>query len=171
MERSEAVVYGLGGFVQRRLAAVQERKNQIWDLKDEKDAVRKKMARAGIMQRALIRLSYGDWLTDYETDQIRALRGKEAELLEMMTEVVSLGRVDRVEKEIRETIARCFAYLNSYFRATDMVGRRLAQETIGLASEAIEALAILDAPAAEELSEKLDQMVQAQALWYGPAIV
>ena len=100
-------------------------------------------------------ISYGDWLTDYETEQIAEQDMSIERLTGVMTEVVTLGRVDHAEAELLSMIAICIGNLKSDLRATDSIGQKSAIATVEIVDEAIKALKIIDQVAAAEHEEFL----------------
>lgn len=134
-------------------------------------AARKNIARESISKNKLLRviqtISYGDWLTDYETEQIARLTNSGARLTEIMAEVIFLGRVDHAEAELLATIAACFAYLKSGVRASDSIGIKSGKATLNILEEAIEALAIINPETAKEYNEFLNVIGESEEFWFG----
>src|SRR3989338_4236313 len=164
MEITEEVVYGVGGYFSLRLSTVDEKLASLYDLREKKNRATKNLPKNRIA-RALKRLTYGDWLTDYESEQIDEQKRIKQKLTEIMSEVVESGRVDSALTELRQTIAGCIGYLKSDLRATDSAGQKIAQAKIWMAEEAIEALKVIEPEEAEGYSKQLEKITEDQWLW------
>lgn len=166
MKISEEVVFGLGGYFQRQLATINRKRGELSDLQQHKEEKRKGLSKNKLIKMMQI-VSYGDWLTDYETEQIAGLDMSRTRLTEVMAEVITLGRVDRAEAELLATIAACFGYLKSGVRASDSIGRKSASATMKILEEAIEALSIINPDTAQEYNEFLNGIGEGEEFWFG----
>lgn len=158
---TEAVTYTLAGYFQLRLGIVQRELTKIWDERDRKQMVRDRLPKNPIA-RWLAALPYGDLLTDYETKQIADLRREQVKLTEIMTEILSNGRVDRAAGELRRTITSCFSYLTSFIREDDYISRKMRLSDIEMAEAAIEALAVINPDEARLFSAELDRVKETE---------
>jgi len=166
MKLTEEVIFGLGGYFQRRLATINRKRGESLDLQRQKEEKRKGLSKNKVIRMMQI-ISYGDWLTDYETEQIAGQDMSIERLTGVMTEVVTSGRVDHAEAELLATIAACFGYLKSNVRASDSIGRKSASATMEIVEEAIEALSIINPETAKEYNEFLNGISESEEFWLG----
>jgi len=143
MKLTEEVIFGLGGYFKRRLATINRRRGELLDLRRQKEEKKKELSKNKVIGMLQI-ISYRDWLTDYETEQLAELNKSETRLTEVMAEVTSLGRVDRAEAELLTILDECTSKQKSNVNLLVEIGRMSASEAREIINETIDALSIIN---------------------------